>query len=123
MRVILLVPILSIVAISCKDTSTKQSNSKILEAIAEDTKAAEEKCEFVFDPESAIRCAKVADKILGYNGEWPDGTNSTVFFQLIENNKNLREIDFCFIKIDSLPSSIGRVSNLESLRLTGGTIK
>lgn len=123
MRVIIFVLILSVVAVSCKNTPSKKSDSKILEAISKDTKTAEEKCEFVFGAEPAIRCAKVADKISGYDGDWPEGTNSTLFFQLLANNKILTEIDFCFIRIDSLPSSIGQVSNLEILRLTGGTIK
>lgn len=79
-------------------------------------------CGFVFGPKAAINCASVADKIMGYNGDWPEGTNSTIFFDLISNNKNLKEIDFCGIFIDSIPSSIGQVSNLEILHLTRGNI-
>ena len=112
-----------VLAISCTLKSPDKSNLQALEAIAEDTTASKHNCEFVFDPEAAIRCAKVADDISGYGGEWPEGTNSTVFFQLAETNKNLREINFCFVKIDSLTPSIGKIENLEKLYLTAGTIK
>lgn len=110
-------------AIACKTKVAKERESQILEEAMKDLKSAEEKCDDVFSMEGAIRCAKVAEKISGYNEEWPEGTNSTLFFQLIVDNKKLREISFCFIKMDSLPASIGRVSNLELLHLTGGAIK
>jgi len=80
-------------------------------------------CYFAFGIKAAIECAKIATSISGYSEDWPKGTNSTIFFQLAENNLNLKEINFCFIVIDSIPSSIAKITNLEKLYLTHGTIK
>ena len=79
-------------------------------------------CDFVFGAEKAIECAQVANDILGYTDDWPPNTNSTLFFNLIEGNQNLKSINFCYIFIDSLTSSIGQVPNLEYLQLSHGNI-
>jgi hypothetical protein len=80
----------------------------------------EESCDFVFGLEKALQCAHVADEIMAYNEAWPESTNSTIFFERIVENKNLQSISFCYIQIDSLLPSIGKVSNLVSLEITKG---
>ncbi|MCE2997374.1 MAG: leucine-rich repeat domain-containing protein [Cyclobacteriaceae bacterium] len=122
MRVITWSILVLVGAISCKPKIAKERDAQIPEEVNQIIKAGKDNCDNVFGTEAAIRCAKVADRISAYSEEWPEGTNSTLFFQLIADNKNLREVNFCFIKIDSLPASISRVSNLEILHLTGGVI-
>lgn len=79
-------------------------------------------CNFAFGLEKAIACAEIADDISAYKEEWPKNTNSTLFFERIKNNQHLKEINFCFVHIDSIPVSIGTVTNLEIFHIGGGTI-
>ena len=69
-----------------------------------------------------MNCAAVAADISAYNEEWPGNANPKLFFSLIKNNLNLRSLSFCFVYIDSLPASIGKVKNLERLQLAEGDI-
>lgn len=79
-------------------------------------------CETVWDLSDAIGCAEVAKFIACYNEKWPRGMNSTIFFELIRKNQNLTDLSFCYVDVDSLPGTIGDVSNLEDLQLSSGTI-
>ena len=79
-------------------------------------------CQSTFGLDEAMNCAAVASDIACYGDEWPEGTNSTLFFELIEGNENLTSISFCFVQVDSLPSSISKVPNLEFLQLSSGSI-
>lgn len=77
---------------------------------------------FVFGLKNALKYASGAEKIMAYSEKWPQNTSSAHFFELIEGNVKLKEINFCHISINKLPPSISTVSNLEVLELPGANI-
>ena len=115
-RVPFVILLLLLLACKTKD-NTKIGNNELIS-----TKTESNSCKYAFGLIDAMNCAAVAADISAYNEDWPENSNSKIFFTSIENNLNLRSLSFCFVYVDSLPSSIGQVKNLETLQLTEGNI-
>ena len=77
-------------------------------------------CQFVESAPKAFECGHYAKIIMiGYE-QWPQGKNSTAFFNVIKDNEKLEKLSFCGLQIDSLPSFIGNLTSLKKIELGGG---